>query len=65
VRDLLRREGSTAPIEVDGGIDTTTAPRVVAAGADILVAGQAIFGSPDVERATRELRAAAMAAVAS
>jgi ribulose-phosphate 3-epimerase len=65
VRDLLRREGSTAPIEVDGGIDTTTAPRVVAAGADILVAGQAIFGSVDAERATRELRAAATAAVAS
>ncbi len=65
VRDLLRRHGSTAPIEVDGGIDTTTAPRVVAAGADILVAGQAIFGSPDAERATRELRAAATAAVAS
>jgi ribulose-phosphate 3-epimerase len=65
VRDLLRRAGSTAPIEVDGGIDTTTAPRVVAAGADILVAGQAIFGSADAERATRELRAAAMAAVAS
>jgi ribulose-phosphate 3-epimerase len=65
VRDLLRRNGSSAPIEVDGGIDTTTAPRVVAAGADILVAGQAIFGSADAERATRELRAAAMAAVAS
>jgi ribulose-phosphate 3-epimerase len=65
VRDLLRRNGSKAPIEVDGGIDTTTAPRVVAAGADILVAGQAIFGSADAERATRELRAAATAAVAS
>ena len=65
VRDLLRRSGSTAPIEVDGGIDTTTAPLVVAAGADILVAGQAIFGSADAERATRELRAAATAAVAS
>jgi ribulose-phosphate 3-epimerase len=65
VRDLLRRSGSTAPIEVDGGIDTTTAPRIVAAGADILVAGQAIFGSANAERATRELRAAAMAAAAS
>lgn len=65
VRDMLRREHSVAPIEVDGGIDPVTAPRVVAAGADILVAGQAIFGSPDPERATRELRAAATAAVAS
>jgi ribulose-phosphate 3-epimerase len=65
VRELLRREGSTAPIEVDGGIDVHTAPRIVAAGADILVAGNAIFGSPDPERAIRELRAAAAAAVAS
>lgn len=65
VRELLRREGSTAPIEVDGGIDTATAPRIVAAGADILVAGHSIFGSPDAERATRALRAAAEAAVAS
>jgi ribulose-phosphate 3-epimerase len=65
VRDLLRREGSTAPIEVDGGIDVRTAPRIVAAGADILVAGNAVFGSPDPERAIRELRAAAGSAVAS
>jgi ribulose-phosphate 3-epimerase len=59
VRELLRREGSTAPIEVDGGIDARTAPRIVAAGADILVAGNAVFGSPDPERAIRDLRAAA------
>jgi ribulose-phosphate 3-epimerase len=59
VRELLQREGSTAPIEVDGGIDTGTAPGIVAAGADILVAGNAIFGSSDPERAIRELRAAA------
>ena len=65
VRELLRREGSAAPIEVDGGIDVQTAPRIVAAGADILVAGHAIFGSPDPERAIRDLRAAALSAVAS
>ena len=63
VRELLRREGSTAPIEVDGGIDVHTAPRIVAAGADILVAGNAIFGAPDPEKAIRDLRAAAAAAV--
>ena len=65
VRALLDREGSRAPIEVDGGIDVTTAPRIVAAGADVLVAGNAVFGSPDPERAIRDLRAAATAAVAS
>jgi ribulose-phosphate 3-epimerase len=63
VRELLRRAGSAAPIEVDGGIDVHTAPRIVAAGADILVAGNAVFGSADPERAIRELRAAAGAAV--
>jgi ribulose-phosphate 3-epimerase len=46
-----------ALIEVDGGIDALTAPLVVEAGARILVAGNAIFGTPDAERATRELRA--------
>jgi len=65
MRDLLRKAGSTAPIEVDGGIDTTTAPRIVAAGADILVAGNAIFGSSDPAMATQALRAAAATAVAS
>jgi len=65
MRELLRSAGSTAPIEVDGGIDTTTAARIVAAGADILVAGNAIFGTPDPAAATRALRAAALAAVAS
>jgi ribulose-phosphate 3-epimerase len=65
VREILQRERSAAPIEVDGGIDIHTAPRIVAAGADILVAGNAVFGSPDPERAIRDLRAAAHAAVAS
>jgi len=64
VRAMLDRAGSRAPIEVDGGIDVHTAPRIVAAGADVLVAGNAVFGSPDPERAIRELRAAATAAVA-
>ena len=61
VRAVLDRAGNTAaPIEIDGGIDLTTAPRVVAAGARILVAGSAIFSSPDPERATRDLKAAAL-----
>ena len=65
VRAALDRAGNTAaPIEIDGGIDMVTAPRVVAAGARILVAGQAIFGTPDPEQATRELKARAMQALA-
>ncbi len=63
IKSLLARCGnSRAPIEVDGGIDAKTAPQVVAAGAHILVAGNAIFGQPDPERATRELKALANAA---
>jgi ribulose-phosphate 3-epimerase len=60
-RALLDREGNPAPIEVDGGIDPSTVSRVVAAGARILVAGQAIFGTSDPAAATRALRAAAEA----
>ena len=59
IRALLDRRGSAAPIEVDGGIDISIAPRVVEAGATILVAGNSIFGTGDPERATRALRAAA------
>ena len=56
-RELCQRKGSQAEIEVDGGIDAHTAPRVVAAGATVLVAGNAIFKHPDgVQAAIRELR---------
>jgi ribulose-phosphate 3-epimerase len=60
VRAVLDGAGSNAPIEIDGGIDTVNAADVVAAGASILVAGSAIFGTPDPEAATRALRSAAL-----
>ena len=59
VRSVLDSAGSSALIEIDGGIDQTNVSDVVAAGANILVAGQAIFGSGDPEAATRALRASA------
>jgi ribulose-phosphate 3-epimerase len=59
VRALLDEGGSAAPIEVDGGVDQRNAARLVAVGAEILVAGQAIFGAADPEAATRALRGAA------
>ena len=65
VRALLDRAHNPAPVEIDGGIDPETAPPVVAAGARILVAGSSIFHTPDPERATRELKAAAQSALAS
>jgi ribulose-phosphate 3-epimerase len=62
VRELLTAAGSLAEIEIDGGIDPENAAGVVAAGATILVAGHAIFGTADPEAATRALRSAAEAA---
>jgi len=59
VRALLAAAGSTAPIEIDGGVDTTNIEAIAAAGASIFVAGNAIFGTPDPEAATRALRARA------
>jgi len=58
VRALLTRAKASAAIEVDGGVDLGNAAAVVEAGANILVAGNAIFGTPDAEAATRALRAA-------
>jgi ribulose-phosphate 3-epimerase len=46
-------------IEVDGGIDATTAASVVAAGANLLVAGSAVFGDPDPGAAYQRIAAAA------
>jgi ribulose-phosphate 3-epimerase len=65
VRALLDSAGNPAPVEIDGGIDRANVARVVAAGARMIVAGSAIFHTPDPERATRELKAAALAAIGS
>jgi ribulose-phosphate 3-epimerase len=65
VRALLDRAGNPAPVEVDGGIDLNTIAAVVSAGADMLVAGQAVFGAPDAAEAVRNLRAAAVEALAA
>jgi ribulose-phosphate 3-epimerase len=43
-------------LQVDGGVDETNIPSLVAAGATVLVAGNAIFGSPDITTAVRTLR---------
>ncbi len=62
VRALLDAAGSRAPIEIDGGIDHTNIARVVEAGVEIVVAGNAIFSQPDPAGAVRDLREAARAA---
>jgi ribulose-phosphate 3-epimerase len=47
VREMVARSGRDVEIEVDGGINATTAPAVVRAGATVLVTGSAAFGHPD------------------
>lgn len=56
LRELINVTGSKALIEVDGGVNTDTAPRLVEAGADVLVAGSAIFGSKNPEQMICELK---------
>jgi ribulose-phosphate 3-epimerase len=56
LRALLERRGSQAQIEVDGGVNRDTAAAILAAGADVLVAGSAIFTSSDYAAAIQALR---------
>lgn len=56
LRDLIEETGSQALIEVDGGVNLETGARLIEAGADALVAGNAIFSASDPEEAIRELR---------
>jgi ribulose-phosphate 3-epimerase len=59
IRELVERRKPSCEVEVDGGIDATTAPLVVRAGATVLVAGSAIFGERDgVSGAMSRLRTA-------
>lgn len=57
LRGMLDARGlKDVDIEVDGGINATTAKRVVEAGATVLVAGSYVFGSKDYAEAIRSLR---------
>ena len=59
VREILERRNPACELEVDGGIHSLTAPRVTKAGANVLVAGSAVFGQKDVPGAILALRRAA------
>jgi ribulose-phosphate 3-epimerase len=58
-RAEVTARGLNLAVQIDGGIDATTAPLAAAAGADVFVAGNAIFGDPDPHAAAARLRAAA------
>ena len=56
LKALIKETGSTALIEVDGGVNMETAPRLIEAGADVLVAGSAVFKATSPEEAIRNLK---------
>jgi ribulose-phosphate 3-epimerase len=58
LRRMIDERGLNVRIEIDGGIDLENIAEVVGAGAEIIVAGSAIFGAPDPQEAVRELREA-------
>ena len=59
LRQLIDQSGSKALIEVDGGVQQETAPRLVEAGTDVLVAGSYVFSSKNPEQTIHELHALA------
>ena len=59
LRELILRTGSHALIEIDGGVNRQTGQRLVEAGADVLVAGSAVFRAPDPKAEIAALRALA------
>lgn len=55
MKDLLLRKNSAALIQVDGGVNAENAAQLFAAGADVLVAGNAVFGAEDPVAAIQQL----------
>lgn len=58
LKNHIKRKRYKTLVSVDGGIDIKTAPVAAEAGADVLVAGSAVFGKGDIETAVENLRAA-------
>jgi ribulose-phosphate 3-epimerase len=56
LRQMIDAAGRSIALSVDGGVAPETAPQVIAAGADTLVAGTAVFGTSDYAAAIAALR---------
>lgn len=56
LRRMIAESGSSALIEVDGGVNGHTAPRLVEAGVDVLVSGSYVFGAPDPIQTIHDLK---------
>ena len=61
-RQLIEKHGGETWLQVDGGVSMETIERCAEAGADVFVAGSAVYSADDPDRMVRELRAAAEAA---
>jgi ribulose-phosphate 3-epimerase len=59
LRRLIEASGRDIRLQVDGGVTAKTAPLCINAGADVLVAGTAVFGAPDYAAAIKALRGGA------
>lgn len=57
LRKMIEQQDASALIEVDGGVNLENAPRLVEAGADVLVAGSSVFKSKDPKKTIAELAA--------
>jgi len=60
VREAVRRHGGEIWIQVDGGVSADTIEQCAEAGADVFVAGSAVYGAEDAAVAVDELRALAL-----
>lgn len=58
LKEMIQQKGLTLEIEVDGGIKADNVAEVVRAGADVIVAGSALFGAPDFEAEVQKFRSA-------
>ncbi|MGP0592671.1 ribulose-phosphate 3-epimerase [Nitrospira sp. T9] len=63
IRTMMNNSRSSAHLEVDGGINPTNVASVIQAGANVLVAGSAIFGSKNIPETIRQMRTAAQTVI--
>jgi len=56
LRELIREKNPSCAIEIDGGVSPVTIGEIAGAGANIFVAGSAVFGADDYEKVIREMR---------
>lgn len=56
LKEIIEQKNSSAKIEIDGGVTSKNAKKLIDAGADVLVAGSFVFGSEDPERTIQDLK---------